>query len=297
MKVGVVIIGGGPAGLSAGIYAGRAGLDVLCIERLGVGGQASLSYQIANYPGFANISGADLAEKMYKHALDAGVKFEFADVIALKRLKSGFSVKTKKQTYQAQKVIIACGCKTRKLGLNNEQRLTGHGVSYCASCDGGFFKNKKVAVVGGGNTAVEDVEYLNKIAGKIYLINRSEHFKANEFALNKIKKFKKLQILTNANVVELYGQDNLTGIKVNQKGKEFDLDVDGIFFAIGSVPYLDFVKFDLAVDSYGYIKVDENMKTSVDGLYACGDIISKNLRQIVTACAEGAIAGNSCVGG
>ncbi len=296
MKVGVVIIGGGPAGLSAGIFASRAGLDVVCFEKLGIGGQAALSYEILNYPGFENISGYDLTQKMHLQAKKLGVKFKNENVLALKQLKNGFSVKTNVATYHAEKVIIACGCKTRKLNLPNEQTLTGKGVSYCASCDGGFFKNKIVAVVGGGNTAMEDVRYLNKLASKIYLINRSENFKAGEFELNKIKRLKKVNILTNANVVKLYGEKNLTGIDVDVEGKIKHINLSGIFFAIGSVPDLSFVKIKLGLDDYGYIVVDENMKTNVDNLYACGDIISKNFRQIITACGEGAIAGNSCIG-
>ncbi len=297
MKVGVVIIGGGPAGLSAGIFAGRAGLDVLCFEKLGIGGQAALSFEIANYPGFENISGFDLTAKMHKQAEKLGVKFKFETVLALKKLKTGFSVRTNVATYHAEKVIIACGCKTRKLNLPNEQKLTGKGVSYCASCDGGFFKNKIVAVVGGGNTAIEDVRYLNKLASKIYLINRSGKFKAGEFEVAKVRKLKKVSVLTDANVVKLYGDEKLSAIDVDVLGKIKHIKVDGIFFAIGSVPDLSFVKTKIETDDYGYIVVDENMKTSVDGLYACGDIISKNFRQIISACSEGAIAGNSCIEG
>lgn len=296
MKVSVVIIGGGPAGLSAGIYAARAGLNVICFERLAIGGQASLSYEIVNYPGYESISGADLTAKMHKQAEKLGVKFLFEEVIALKKLKNGFSVKTGKLTYQAEKVIIACGLKTRKLNLENEKKLTGKGVSYCASCDGGFFKGKPVAVVGGGNTAIMDVNYLNKLASKIYLINRTENFKADAFAVNKIKQLKKVEIITNANVVKLNGNEVLNSIVINKNGKNKTLNVSGIFFAIGASPNLDFIKFDLKQDKFGYIVVDNNMQTSEHNLFACGDIISKNFRQIITACAEGAIAGNACIG-
>ena len=181
--------------------------------------------------------------------------------------------------------------------MENEKRLTGKGVSYCASCDGGFFKGKPVVVVGGGNTAVMDVNYLSRLASKVYLINRSETFKAGQFAIEKLKKLKNVEIITNANVVKLNGKDVLTSIIVNKKGKNKTIDVAGIFFAIGSTPNLDFVKFDLKLDKYGYIVVDAKMQTSEQNVFACGDIIGKNFRQIVTACAEGATAGNSCCGG
>ncbi len=297
MKADVVIIGGGPAGLTAGIFASRAGQKVLCIEKLAFGGQASLSYEIANYPGLENISGADLANKMYTHAKNLGVNFENAQVIQLKQIKSGFSIKTKNATHNAKKVIIANGLKRRTLNLSGEGELTGKGISYCASCDGGFFKNKTVAVVGGGNTAMEDVAYLSHLAKKIYLINRSENFRANQFELNKIKANKKVEILENAVVTKLFGTEYLTGVEVSVLGKKQQLKIDGLFVAIGGVPDLDFVTFDIARDNFGYIKVDENMRTSVKNLYACGDVIHKNFRQVVTACAEGAIAGNACIEG
>ena len=183
------------------------------------------------------------------------------------------------------------------MGLKDEERLTGRGVSYCASCDGGFFANKVVAVVGGGNTAIGDVEYLSRLAKKIYLINRSEKFRAGDYAVSKIKKYKNLEILTNAQVVELFGSEKLEAISVKDDEGRKKLAVDGLFIAIGSIPDLDFVKFDLQTDPSGYIIVDDNMRTNIKNLYACGDITNRDFRQIVVACAEGAIAGNSAIEG
>ena len=297
MNSDVFIIGAGPAGLTAGIFTCRAGLSTICIEKLVIGGQASLSNDIANYPGFDSISGFDLTEKMVNQAKSNGLKFEWGTVKSLTKTKTGFSIKTQDHTYTAKKVIIATGCKTKKLGLKDEERLTGRGVSYCASCDGGFFANKVVAVVGGGNTAIGDVEYLSRLAKKIYLINRSEKFRAGDYAVSKIKKYKNLEILTNAQVVELFGSEKLEAISIKDNEGRKKLAVDGLFIAIGSIPDLDFVKFDLQTDPSGYIIVDDNMRTNIKNLYACGDITNRDFRQIVVACAEGAIAGNSAIEG
>lgn len=297
MNSDVFIIGAGPAGLTAGIFTCRAGLSTICIEKLAIGGQASLSNNIANYPGFDSISGFDLTEKMVNQAKSNGLKLEWGTVKSLTKTKTGFSIKTQDHTYTAKKVIIATGCKTKKLGLKDEERLTGRGVSYCASCDGGFFANKVVAVVGGGNTAIGDVEYLSRLAKKIYLINRSEKFRAGDYAVSKIKKYKNLEILTNAQVVELFGSEKLEAISVKDDEGRKKLAVDGLFIAIGSIPDLDFVKFDLQTDPSGYIIVDDNMRTNIKNLYACGDITNMDFRQIVVACAEGAIAGNSAIEG
>ncbi len=296
MKYDVVIIGAGPAGLSAGIFTARAGLKTLCLEKLATGGQAALSYEVANYPGFESISGWDLMQKMQQQATSCGMELEFAQVVKLTKLTSSFKIETKQQTYLAKKVIVACGAKARKLGLENELELTGKGVSYCASCDGNFFKNKAVAVVGGGNTAMEDVEYLSKIASKVYLINRSETFRADQVTVNAVKKMKNVKIITSSVVTKLIGERNLTGIEMSIANKKRMLAVDGLFVAIGYEPDLEFMKIKIEKDSAGYIVVDKNMQTNVKNLFACGDIISKDFKQIITACADGAVAGNSCVG-
>lgn len=296
MKTDVLIIGGGPAGLTAGIFTTRAGLSTVLIERLAIGGQASLTYLVENYPGFDKISGFDLTDRMAKQAEANGVDIVYGTVNSLDKSKHGFIVKTNDETYEADKVIIACGCKTRRLGLINEVELTGHGVSYCASCDGHFFKDKVVAIVGGGNSAITDVDYLSRLAKKIYLINRSEKFRAGEHQIKRISEMKNVEILTNAQVSKLSGANELSGIQLTQNGETIDLKVDGLFVAIGQEPYLPFLNIDIKKDSGGYILVDENMQTSEKNLFACGDIISKHFRQIITACADGAVAGNSCVG-
>lgn len=296
MKYDVLVIGAGPAGLTAGIFCRRAGLNVLCLESIAVGGQASLSVSVDNYPGFNLVSGFELTSKIHAHATSFGVQIKYGTVTHLKKGKTGFVVETSSTKYEADKVIIACGCKVRKLGLENEQKLTGRGVSYCASCDGNFFKNKVVAVVGGGRTAEEDVTYLTKIAKKIYLINRRVVIRAGTHALEEMKRLKNVDIIAPAVVTHLHGSDKLEEITINHNGKEKKLKVDGIFIAIGSEPVLDFLEIDVKKDEKGYIITDSEMRTSVKSLYAAGDIVSKNFRQIINACAEGATAGNSCVG-
>ena len=218
MMYDVAIIGAGPAGLTAGIFASRAGLKTICFERLVVGGQASLSGWIENFPTYEGIVGFELMEKLSIHAGHCGVLHAYEEVVSVKQIKNGFSIKTKKNKYTSEKVIIACGCKARRLGLNNEDTLIGKGLSYCASCDGNFFKNKVVAVVGGGDSAVDNVDYLTRICKKIYLLNRSEHFRAGERELQRISKLKNVEVLTNATVEELVGNNALEKIKIKQNG-------------------------------------------------------------------------------
>ncbi len=293
----MVIIGAGPAGLTAGIFTARAGLKTLCLERLCVGGQAVLSYEIANFPAFNSISGFDLTKKMEEQARLNGADILDYKVQSLERKKGGFLIKTAEGEYFSKKVIIACGNKPRKLGLKNEDVLTGHGISYCASCDGGFFKNKPVAVVGGGDTAMEYVEYLSKIAKNVYLINRTDKFRANEKRLNDVKRLKNVKIITNAVVKELKGDEKLEEITIEVAGEKKNLKLDGLFVAIGHIPDLEFVKMDIEIDKFGFIKVNEDMQTSVKNCFAAGDIVSKKFKQIITACADGATAGNACIGG
>ncbi len=292
MKYDVAVIGGGPAGLTSCIFTTRAGLKTVCFEKLAIGGQAALSYEIANFPGFNSISGFELAQKMFEQAKNTGTEFQFSSVEKIKKIKNGFSVKTKQGTYQSRKIILAVGTTERKLGLN-EEKFLGRGISYCASCDGNFFKNKIVSVVGGGDSAFQAVEYLSKIAKKIILLNRTEVFKANALRVENARKMKNVEIRTSVQVKELIGSDLLTGIKLNN-GET--LKVDGLFVMIGHLANLTCADFEIEMDSRGYIVVDENMQTSEKNVFACGDIVSKRFKQVITACADGAIAGNSCVG-
>lgn len=292
MKFDVAVIGGGPAGLSASIFTTRAGLKTICFEKLAIGGQATFSHNIENYPAFKSISGFELTQKMFEQAKECGVEFVFGEVVKVKNTKTGFSIKTKTETYFAKKVVIASGTKSRKLGLN-EEKFIGKGISYCASCDGNFFKGKNVAVVGGGDSAFVYAEYLSRLAKQVYILNRSERFRANKFRVEQVGKIKNVKILVNTQVTKLIGQNVLTGIETN---RQKILNVEGLFVAIGHLPNLNFLDFELEKDENGYIIVDKYMQTSVNNIFACGDIISKHFKQLVTACADGATAGNSCVG-
>jgi len=294
MKYDVAVIGGGPAGLTASIFTRRAGLSTICFEKLVIGGQASLSHNIENYPGFESVSGFDLTQKFFKQAKQLGTEFVFKQVEKIKQLKTGFSIKTKTGIVQAKKIIIANGTISRKLGLN-EEKFVGKGISYCASCDGHFFKNKEVAIVGGGDSAFVYAEYLSRVASKVYILNRSEKLKASHIRIEKIKQLKNVKVLTNAKVTQLNGEDVLESIKINHNEKTKTLNVDGLFVAIGHLPDLQFLDFKVQLDKNGYIVVDKYMQTSVKNVYACGDITSKHFKQVVTACSDGAIAANSCV--
>lgn len=295
MKYDVIIIGGGPAGLAAGIFTSRAGLNNLMIEKLVVGGQAALSYDIANYPGFESISGFELTEKMKEHATSFGLKIEYGEVIKLTKGKDGFRIDTLNDSFYAEKVIIASGTKTRKLGLDKENEFIGKGISYCASCDGNFFKDKIVAIQGGGNSAIEYVEYLSRLASKIYLIHRRDCFRANDVDVERVKNYKNVQLILNTSVTKLYGKDKLEEIEISTTDKNKKLKIDGLFVAIGFDPDIKYVKLKLDLDDNGYILVDKNMQTNVKDLYAAGDIVSKHFRQVVSACADGALAGHSVI--
>lgn len=294
MKYDVAIVGSGPAGLTAGIFATRGGLKTVCFDHSGFGGQASLSYDISNYPGFNSISGYDLTEKMFEQAKYNGVEFVDGKVENIKQQNQQFELAVNGNRYLASKLIIASGTIPKALGVG-EENFIGKGVSYCASCDGNFFKNKTVAIVGGGDTAFEYAEYMSRIANKIYLLNRSEKFRASDFRVENAKKIKNLEILTNAVVLKIVGDHTVEEIECEVNGKSEKLKIDGLFVAIGHEPKVDFLDFEIDKDSNGYVVTNENMQTSVKNVYACGDVIQKHFRQVITACADGAIAGNACI--
>lgn len=297
MEYDVAIIGAGPAGMTAGIFASRAGLKTACFEQMSVGGNVGLAYEIDNYPGIEKISGFDLSTKFEQHAKDSGVEFIYEKVVSLEKSKTKFVIKTRHAEYVAKKVILAVGSKARKLGLKNGSKYEGKGISYCASCDGNFYKGKTVAVVGGGYTALGDVRYLVNLAKKVYLINRSEHFRFATKELDELKKNKKVEIVTNATIASIGGDEVLENAKLKLAKGDKTIDIDALFVAIGQEPNVDFVKFDIDLDEHGYIKVKSDQSTSVKNLYACGDVTNNKLKQIVTACASGAVAANSCIGG
>jgi len=288
----IIIIGGGPAGLVAALYAGRAQLDALMIEKQFQGGQMVTTNEVENYPGFIDITGSDLANIMYEHAKKFGGTMEYKEVLDIQIDGDIKKVITDTETYETKVVILSMGAKPRKLGLEREDELGGKGISYCATCDGGFFRNKVVAVVGGGDTAVEDALHLSRIAEKVYLISRSDSLRANKVAQEKLFKTNNVEILWNSIVTKLHGEETLNGIQVKnvKNNKIVELEMKGLFVAVGSNPSTELVKDLVDLDKQGHIIADENCKTSVDGIFAIGDIRTKGVRQVLTAAADGAVS-------
>ena len=292
----VIIIGGGPAGLTAGIYSSRSKLDALLVERGIPGGTMMITERIENYPSLVEpISGPELAESMRLQAERFGLKFETAEVQSLDLSSAEKIVRTTKGDFKSRAVIIAVGAKYRTLNVPGERELSGRGVSYCATCDGWFFRDKKLAVVGGGDTAVEDACYLTKFATEVTIIHRRDKFRAAKMLQDRAFANPQIHVIWDTVVDEIVGDDVVTGLRLRnvKTGKVSELPVDGVFVLIGQDPDTAFLAGQVAVDEAGYILTDEDMHTNVPGVFAAGDARKKSFRQVVTACADGAIAANS----
>jgi len=288
----LIIIGGGPAGLTAGIYAMRSQLKTLLLEKMIPGGQVLTTYEVENYPGFAEkILGQTLMDNMEKQARNLGLEIKLEDVTDVELEPSEKIITTSEATYKAKSVIIATGASPRSLQINGEKEFTGRGVSYCATCDGFFFKNKEIAIVGGGNTALEEALYLSNIVSKVTLIHRRDEFRAVKILQERVFNNKKIDILFNSIVVEITGDKKANTLKIkNVKTEKIkDFIVDGLFISIGLLPNTSLFENKLLFED-GFIKSDEEMRTSIAGVFAAGDVRSKSVRQIVTAAADGAIA-------
>lgn len=293
----IIIVGAGPAGLSAAIYARRAGMDTVVYEAESYGGQIINTPEIENYPAIAKISGFDFADGLYKQAEALGAKIKFDKVTQIKPAEGGFEVATEYSgTETCKAVVLAVGAKNRHMGIAREEELTGKGVSYCATCDGAFYKGKTVAVTGGGNTAVEDAIYLCGMAEKVYLVHRRNEFRAEETLVNAAKAIPNLELVTPYVVKELKGEPKLSSVALENRedGSEKELAVDGLFVAIGQEPATADFK-DLITLSGGYIEAGEDCKTNVPGIFAAGDGRTKKVRQLTTACADGAVAALAAV--
>ena len=290
----IIIIRAGPAGLTAAIYARRALKKVLILEALNYGGQIINTLTIDNYPVNPGISGFDFATKLYNQVKQLGAEIKYERVTEIKNNEVK-EVITPNSTYQAKTIIIATGSNNRKLGLPNEEELIGKGISYCATCDGAFYKDEDVAIVGGGNTAIEDALYLSDIANKVYLIHRRDTFKAEESLVNKLKEKNNIIFVYNSTVTKLNSDDKLVSIEVTNNDKIETIEITGLFVAIGRVPANEIFKNVLDIDEFGYIKAKENCHTSVEGIYVAGDNRTKNLRQLVTATADGAVAATEAI--
>lgn len=284
----VIIIGAGPAGLTAAIYLRRANKNVLVLEANSYGGQIINASDIENYPGYTHISGFDLANNLYNQAINLNAIVKFEEVIKIKpgRVKK---VITKKEEYSAKSIIIATGCENRKLALPNEDKLIGKGISYCATCDGNFYKGKTVAVVGGGNTAVLDAEYLSNICKKVYLIHRRDAFRAFAKDVLLLEKKENVTFVLNSKITKLNGNDILQSIEIMTGNKKEEIKIDGLFIAIGKIPYTNAFKEIIDFDESGYIK-SKNCLTNKKGIFVAGDVRTKDVRQLVTATGDGAVA-------
>ncbi len=290
----VIIIGAGPAGLSAALYAARATLNVLIIEKSVVGGLITTTTEIENYPGSEEGStGTSLTTRMHDQAVSAGAVLEYDEIEEFKQEGSLFSLKGMTDTtYQSSAVIIASGTYPRLLGVKGEEEFRGRGVSYCATCDAGFFKEKHVAVVGGGDSALKEAEYLTKFASKVTLIHRRDAFRAGQLLVDRITSNEKIQIFYDSVIEEIKGDMKVNSISIkNVKSEQVqDYSLDGVFIFAGYKPNTELFSDILQINDNGYIITNEKMETSVPGIYAAGDIREKTLRQVITAASDGAIA-------
>ena len=289
----MIIVGGGPGGYTAALYAARAGLDVVVLEKLSAGGQMALTSQIDNYPGFEDgIDGFELGEKMQAGAEKFGAKTEYAEVLSVDLNAVPKVIETSEGTFYGHTVVFATGAGPRDLGVKGEKELVGRGVHYCAACDGMFYKNKTVVIVGGGNTAAADAKVLSRIAKKVILIHRRDTLRASKVYHDPLMKAENIEFRWNSTVSEFISEGKLTGIKIKDvnTGEESVIDCDGVFVSVGRKPATELVKDQITLDAGGYIMADESTKTNIPGVYAVGDVRTKKVRQIVTAVSDGAAA-------
>lgn len=289
----IIIIGGGPGGYTAALYGARAGLDTLLLEKLAPGGQMSMTFQIDNYPGFdEGVNGFILGDKMKKGAERFGAQTKLAEVQSVKLEGEIKEVVTKDETYYGRSVILATGAATKELGLPGEKELVGRGVSYCAACDGMFYRGKTVVIVGGGNTAVADAIQLSRLCEKVILVHRRDTLRATRVYHKPLMAAENVEILWNSQVTELLQEGRLTGVRIrnNLTGVELAVPCDGIFVSIGRQPATELVKGQVELDPAGYIVAGESTQTNLPGVFAVGDVRTKTLRQVVTAVSDGAVA-------
>lgn len=289
----IAILGAGPAGISAAIYAARARLNTLWLDKqFAQGGQILNTYEVDNYPGMPGISGMDLGEAMGNHAAKLGIEPVRENVLAVEDAGSEKIIRTKKHEYRARTVILACGASHRKLNIPGEEEYSGMGVSYCATCDGAFFKGKTAVVIGGGNMALEDAIFLSRICKKVYLVHRRDEFRGDQILQDSLTACENVEIVWNSVAVEVQGADSVTGLKIRnvKDNRESLIQTDGVFIAVGLVPNTEKFQGVVALDEGGYILAGEEGITQTPGIFAAGDIRTKKLRQVVTAVADGANA-------
>lgn len=288
--IDVAIVGAGPAGLTAAIYARRSNKSVVIFDANGYGGQILNATKVVNYPGLKSVSGLEYSKTLYEQATSFGAEIKFEKVIDVDKNDEEIIIKTEKSEIKAKSLIIATGAKSRPLGVVDEEKYIGRGVSYCATCDGHFFKGKDVCVVGGGNSALEYVLFLADICNKVYLIHRRDEFRGEAVLLDKIKELDNVEILTNSNITKINGDNLVQSVEVKVGEKEKNIEVSGIFVAIGHMPENgNFAKL-VDIDDSGYIIAGEDCKTKTPHVYVAGDNRTKYLRQLTTAVADGSVA-------
>ena len=292
MMYDIIIIGAGPAGMTAAIYARRSQKKVLILEKSNYGGQILNAADVENFPTYLHISGFDFATNLYNQIKELKTEIKFENVINIKNYDDKKGVITPNGNYYGKTIIVATGADNRKLGLDKEDEFTGKGISYCATCDGNFFKNKIVAINGGGNTAIEEALYLADIAEKVYVIHRRDSFKADEILLDKLKAKNNVQFILNCTITKLNGNEKLESIDLNDNT---NLKIDGLFVAIGRNPENQNFASIIDLDEKGYVIANEDCHTNVPGIFVAGDSRVKDLRQLVTATSDGAIAATEAI--
>jgi len=285
----VIVVGCGPAGLTAAIYCARANKKVLILEKETIGGQMASAPLIENYPGFISISGSELANNMYEQAINLGVDLELEEVLEINQENDLKIVITDSNKYETKALIISTGSKYRLLGLPNEENLIGNGIHFCVSCDGAFYKNKDVAIIGGGNSAVINACYLSELCKKVYVIQNLEKLTAEEILIDKLKKKTNVEVITDTFVKEIIGEDELEKIVINKNGNEEELIINGMFISIGLIPQSEKFNNILSVNDYGYILSNECI-TKIPGIFVAGDCRDKKVKQVTVAVSDGTIA-------
>lgn len=288
----IVIIGAGPAGMTAAIYGQRAGKSTIMIDKAGYGGNIITTPSVENYPGLKDVSGAEFAQLLFDQAQSFGAEYKSAEVTGITDAHGVKTVHTDAGDFDAKAVIIATGATNRKLGLENEDKLVGSGVSFCATCDGMFFRGRDVAVIGGGNTALEDAEYLAGVANKVYLVHRRDKFRGEQKTVDRLEKLENVEFVLNSSPVRFLGEGPITGlvVKNNETGEERELTVQGVFEAVGQVPQNANFADVTTLDEAGYVKAVEDCETGRPGIFVAGDCRTKKVRQLDTAAADGTVA-------